>query len=96
MLGGFGEETEIITVAKGCDPVPSCHGQRIVVDKTVSENNDYDPSIIAGGVSALIEGEELVQWVRKASANAERVMAVCTGNLGSTWGKNHSPPQCGA
>ena len=83
MLGGFGEETEIITVAKGSAPVPSCHGQRIVVDKTISEKNDYDLLFIPGGDSALIEGEdeELVQWIREASANAERVMAVCTGTV---------------
>lgn len=81
MLGGFGEETEIITVAKGCEPVPSCHGQRIVVDKTIYEKNDYDLLFIPGGNSALIEGEdeEMLQWIREASVKAERVMAVCTG-----------------
>ncbi len=83
MLGGFGNETEIITVAKGSDPVPSCHGQRIVVDKTISEKNDYDLLFIPGGDAALAEGEdeELVQWIKEASANAERVMAVCTGTI---------------
>ena len=83
MLGGFGNETEIITVAKQSDPVPSCHGQRIVVDKTLSEKNDYDLLLIPGGDSALIAGEdeELLQWIREVSANAERVMAVCTGTV---------------
>lgn len=83
MLGGFGQETEIITVAKGRDPVPSCHGQRIVVDKTISEKNDYDLLLIPGGDSALIEGkdEELLQWLREASAKAEKVMTVCTGSI---------------
>ena len=83
MLGGFGEQTEIITVAKGSDPVPSYHGQRIFVDKTIAEKSDYDLLFIPGGDSALIEGEdeELVQWIRETSANAERVMAVCTGTV---------------
>lgn len=83
MLGGFGEETEIITVSKGSQPVPSCHGQRIVVDKTISEKNDYDLLFIPGGDSALVEGEdtELLRWLREASANAERVLAVCTGSV---------------
>jgi transcriptional regulator GlxA family with amidase domain len=83
MLGGFGEETEIITVAKGTDPVPSCHGQRIVPDRTIFEKNDYDLLFIPGGDSALIEGrdEVMIQWIREASANAERVMAVCTGTV---------------
>ena len=83
MLGGFGQEIEIITVAKTSDPVPSVHGQRIVIDKTLAQKNDYDLLFIPGGDTALNEGqdEELLQWIREASANAERVMAVCTGTV---------------
>ncbi len=83
MLGGFGNETEIITVGKGSEPVPSSHGQRIVVDKTIFEKNDYDLLFVPGGDAALAEGEdeELLQWIREASENAERVMAVCTGTI---------------
>lgn len=83
MLGGFGKETEIITVAKTTEPVASCHGQRIVVDRAISEKKDYDLLLIPGGDTALIAGEdeELLQWLREASANAERVMAVCTGTV---------------
>jgi transcriptional regulator GlxA family with amidase domain len=83
MLGGFGKETEIITVAKGRDPVPSCHGQRIVVDRTLSETTDYDLLLIPGGDAALVEGKdaEMLRWLREASARAERVMAVCTGSV---------------
>lgn len=83
MLGGFGNEIQIITVAKGRDPVPSVHGQRIVVDKTIAEKNDYDLLFIPGGDSALdeVKDEDLIQWIREVSANAERVMAVCTGTV---------------
>ncbi len=83
MLGGFGEQTKIITVAKESNPVPSVHGQRIVVDKTIAEKNDYDLLFIPGGDSALNEAkdEALMQWIREASENAERVMAVCTGTV---------------
>lgn len=83
MLGGFGKETEIITVAKGPDPVPSVHGQRIVVDKTLSEKNDYDLLLIPGGDAALIEGkdQDLLRWIQDTAAHAERVMAVCTGTI---------------
>lgn len=83
MLGGFGEEIELITVAQGQDPVSSVHGQRIVIDKTIAEKNDYDLVLIPGGDAALIvaKDEELTQWIREASANAERVMAVCTGTV---------------
>lgn len=83
MLGGFGRETEIITVAKTNEPVPSCHGQRIVVDKTIFEKDDYDLLLVPGGDAALVEGQdpELLEWIKRASANAERVMAVCTGTV---------------
>ena len=83
MLGGFGTETEIITVAKTIDPVPSCHGQRIVIDKTISEKNDYDLLFIPGGDAALTaaKDDEFMSWIAHASANAERVMAVCTGTV---------------
>jgi putative intracellular protease/amidase len=83
MLGGLGQEIQVITVGKGCDPVPSVHGQRIVIDKVTAEKNDYDLLLIPGGDSALIaaQDDELMQWIREASANAERVMAVCTGTV---------------
>ena len=83
MLGDYGDEIEIITVAKGSDPVSSVHGQKIVIDKQLSEKNDYDLLFIPGGDSALNESEdeELMHWIRETSANAERVMAVCTGTV---------------
>jgi len=83
MLGDPEYEIEIITVAKSCGPVPSRHGQRIVVDKLLSEKKDYDLLFIPGGDSALVaaEDEELKQWIRDASIKAERVLAVCTGTV---------------
>lgn len=83
MLGGFRDEIEITTVAKRRDPVPSRHGQRIMVDSVLSERNDYDLLFIPGGDSALEAAgdEDLMQWIRQTAANAERVMAVCTGSV---------------
>jgi transcriptional regulator GlxA family with amidase domain len=83
MLAGFGGEIEITTVAKLCNPVESVHGQRIAIDRAISEKNDYDLLFIPGGDSALNESkdEELMQWIRDAAAKAERVMAVCTGTV---------------
>jgi len=83
MLGGYGQETQIITVAKGLDPVPSVHGQRICIDKAIAEKDDYDLLFIPGGDSALAlaEDPEVMDWLRAACANAERVMAVCTGTV---------------
>ncbi|MEM8749189.1 MAG: DJ-1/PfpI family protein [Pseudomonadota bacterium] len=83
MLAGFRDEIELVTVANEAGPVPSRHGQRIVVDKLISEKSDYDLLFIPGGDSALIaaEDEELMQWVRDVSVGAERVFAVCTGTI---------------
>ena len=83
MLGGLHEEIEVVTVAKGSDPVESIHGQKIIIDKRVSEKDDYDLILIPGGDSALVEcaDDEVLEWIRHASENAERVMAVCTGTI---------------
>ena len=83
MLGGFRDEIEITTVAKGRDPVPSRHGQRISVDRVLSDERHYDLLFIPGGDSALIAGAdiEISDWIRDVSATAERVLAVCTGSV---------------
>ncbi|WP_299625195.1 DJ-1/PfpI family protein [uncultured Tateyamaria sp.] len=83
MLGGMGAAIEVVTIAKTAAPVPSVHGQKIVIDRTLAEKTDYDLLLIPGGDSALNEGEdpEVLDWIRQASAQAERVMAVCTGTI---------------
>lgn len=83
MLGDGQYGIEIITVAKSLDPVPSRHGQKIVVDKRMAEKTDYDLFLIPGGDSALAAGNdpETLQWIRDVAAQAERVMAVCTGTV---------------
>lgn len=83
MLGGYGTETEIITVGKTLDPVPSVHGQRILPDKAISESSDYDLLFIPGGDAALDVGRdpEMVQWIKDVSKEVELVMTVCTGSV---------------
>lgn len=83
LLGGLRDEIEVITIAKDNAPVPSVHGQRIVVDKVLAEKNDYDLLFIPGGDAALeaAKDEAFMDWIRDASAHAERVMAVCTGTV---------------
>ena len=83
MLGDPTYEIEVITVAATADPVKSRHGQRIVPDITMAERSDYDLLFIPGGDSALKEctTPQFLQWIRDVSADAERVMAVCTGTI---------------
>ncbi|MEM7438573.1 MAG: DJ-1/PfpI family protein [Pseudomonadota bacterium] len=83
LLGGFRDDIQVITVAQSAEPVESRHRQRIVVDKTLAEGTDYDILFIPGGDSALDAAKDavLMQWVRETAANADRVMAVCTGTI---------------
>ena len=83
ILGGFGKETEIVTVARDPGPIPSVHGQKIVVDKLLSEKDDYDLLLVPGGDAALKEGQDeaMLKWLQDASSNAECVMTVCTGSI---------------
>ena len=80
---GFRDKIELITVAETLDPVPSRHGQRILPDRTLAEHAAYDLVFVPGGDSALeaAKSEPLMDWVREASANAEKVFAVCTGTI---------------
>lgn len=83
MLGGFRDDIRIVTVGKNLEPVPSRHGQRILVDRTLDESCDYDLLFIPGGDSALVAGrdKDILQWIREVSDRAERVLAVCTGTV---------------
>ena len=83
MLGGFFDDIAVTVVAQGADPVVSRHGQRIQVDRAIAEADDYDLLFVPGGDSALVAAEDdvLMSWLRDASQNAERVMAVCTGSI---------------
>lgn len=83
MLGGFAGQSKIITVAQTLDPVASVHGQRIVPDATLDQKDDYDLILIPGGDAALnlLQDQPLLDWINRASTNAEKVMAVCTGTI---------------
>ncbi|WP_420861572.1 DJ-1/PfpI family protein [Algirhabdus cladophorae] len=83
MLGGFDGQGQIITIAQTMDPVTSVHGQRILPDATIDDADDYDLILIPGGDSALnlLNNAPLLDWIKRASHNAERVMAVCTGTI---------------
>ncbi|ABD55496.1 DJ-1/PfpI family protein [Jannaschia sp. CCS1] len=83
MLGGSGEQIEIITVGQTLHPVPSVHGQRIVPDRQIADGSTYDLLFIPGGDTALEAAKDvaLTDWLKETSATAERVMTVCTGSI---------------
>ena len=83
MLGGYGNQTEIITVAQTSAPVASVHGQRILPDCTIADGDNYDLLLIPGGDTALEAAKDtaLMDWIRRVAGQADRVMAVCTGTV---------------
>ncbi len=74
---------DIKIVAETLNPVPSYHGTRTTVDRTISESSDYDLILIPGGDSAPLDprNDALNTWLIDASSNAEYVLAVCTGTV---------------
>ena len=74
---------DIKIVAETLDPVPSYHGIRTVVDRTLGDGSAYDLILIPGGDSAPLDppNEAVNAWIVEASAQAEYVMAVCTGTV---------------
>ena len=83
MLGDLGDEIKITIVAETLEPVPSVHGQSLLVDKTISDENKYDLLFIPGGDSALVAAKNSViaQWIVETANHAELVMTVCTGSI---------------
>lgn len=83
MLAGFVDDIKLVTVGIDTSPVPSRHGQLIVPDCGIEEKDDYDILFIPGGDAAIgmAENAALTEWLSRASANAERVMCVCTGSI---------------
>jgi len=83
LLAGFRDEIELVTVSQSAEPVESRHGQRICVDRVLSDSRAYDLLFIPGGDTALEAAKDaaLMQWVRDTAETAERVLAVCTGTI---------------
>ena len=83
LLGDLGSEIEITIVSETLDPVPSVHGQGLLVNKTIYDGNDYDLLLIPGGDSAIeaAKNTDIVNWIVDSTNNAELVMTVCTGSI---------------
>ena len=84
ILGGHKKgSVDIKIVAETRDPVPSVHGYKTVVDRTIADGTDYDLILIPGGDAAPLnpKNQALNNWIIEASAKAEYVLAVCTGTV---------------
>lgn len=74
---------DIKIVAETLEPVPSYHGTRTAVDRTLAESSDYDLVLIPGGDAAPLNprNNAINDWIIGTSEKAEYVMAVCTGTV---------------
>lgn len=74
---------DIKIIAETMQPVPSYHGTRAAVDRTLAESTDYDMILIPGGDAAPLDpiNPAINDWIIETSKNAEYVMAVCTGTV---------------
>lgn len=83
MLGSFPNDIQITIVGPTNEPVSSVHGQRLCVDSSIFEANEYEMLFIPGGDAALEVGQDLMmrEWIAKTSSKAELVMTVCTGSI---------------
>lgn len=83
MLGAMRADIQTIIVAETPDPVPSIHGQRLMVDQTIADGSDYDLLFIPGGDTALeaMKSQAVQDWIVATATRAELVMAVCTGTV---------------
>ena len=75
------DEYEIVAVAETAEPVRASGGPRTVPD--AGFDRDFDMLLIPGGMGTreLIEHRPTLDWLRRASNKAQRVMSVCTGSI---------------
>ncbi len=81
LFGWLPEEFKISLVGEEAGTVTCRSGQRIAVDRTLSESCAYDLILVPGGPGTPVEkrNEAIESWLIEASENAETVMGVCTG-----------------
>lgn len=65
------------------DPVRDVHGLRLTADATLAEAPQLDVLHVPGGFGqeALMDDDEVLDWLRTQAAGARAVFSVCTGAL---------------
>lgn len=74
---------DVFTVARGAAPVHAVGGLQVVPDYTFENSPKIDLLVVPGGVGtrALLEDDEVLDWIREVAARAGRTTSVCTGSL---------------
>jgi len=82
MFGLLEDEFRISIVAEQAGQVASAQGQRVCVDCTFRDADDFDMLLIPGGPGTRTEltNPAVLDWLKTASATAGTIMSVCTGS----------------
>lgn len=72
-----------MTIWKDKEPVKDLAGMRLLADTTLAEAPQLDVLLVPGGYGqeALMNDEEVLDFIRKQAAGARYVFSVCTGAL---------------
>lgn len=75
--------TKVHLVWKTLEPVTSATGLKLIPDMTFADCPQLDVICVPGGagVNALLQDEEVLDFIRRQAAGARYVTSVCTGSL---------------
>lgn len=70
-------------VGRTLEPVRDYQGLALIPDTTLDANERFDIILVPGGPGQqhLMDDETVLSWLRRATAEADHVLSVCTGAL---------------
>ncbi|MBW2280753.1 MAG: DJ-1/PfpI family protein [Deltaproteobacteria bacterium] len=76
-------ETRVVTIAERDGPVTCAKGLRVLPDHDFESAPPLDVVLVPGGQGTRrqVDNPALIEWLRRAGADAEWVTSVCTGAL---------------
>ncbi|MFT4961224.1 MAG: transcriptional regulator GlxA family with amidase domain [Paracoccaceae bacterium] len=82
MFGVLEQDYSLELVAEIAGPVASNQGLSAHATKTIDQGTDYDILFVPGGAGTRreVSNSKLLDWIGKASENAEFTLSVCTGS----------------
>ena len=82
MFGTLKEEIEILTVAETAGPVRSYQGPATMADFAFDTVPACELLLLPGGLGTVpqLDNAQLLDFLRRSAAKAERVMSVCAGS----------------
>lgn len=70
----------VVTIARSADVVVARHGLRIVPDRTIYDDEQFDVLVVPGGVvDAVVVDSEVTGWVAARHPSARLTLSICSG-----------------